>query len=197
VGIHPNIKNKKDARYNKGYPILCPYCKTRSIERHDYKNGNYFCENCGYITKEIRVIYHNGIPYEFTVNVGKIKYKKVNIRRLQRKYEKKTNGGQDWKLIDKYKNYLDYFAGEYTMIPKSRNEALKDIKRANGIRVFCKNCNYERVIAAICVYLMRRDGRTIRIDEHKMIKNTGLTDRWYISIIEKYTQFKIKNNPIH
>lgn len=193
MGIHPNIQNKDEVKTLQGFPILCPYCRVRSIERKDWKNGNYFCEHCGFITKEIRVIWHAGKPYEFLVEIGRLPYKKRNINSLRRKYEKKTNGTTEYRIHDKYKTYLGYVAGEFGMTKWQHKEVLRDIIKANGVNLFCKRCDYKTIIMAMCIYLMRADKRDIRLDEHRLITASGLNEKNYIPIIERYSTFKIRN----
>jgi len=193
MGIHPFAEKKSDVKSLPGYPILCPYCKIRSIERKDWKNGNHFCENCGFVTKEIRVIWHGGRPYEYLVSINKLPYRRKNIKALQRKYEKKTNGTTEYRIHDKYKSYLDYVAGEFGMTRWQHKEVLRDMIKAKGVNQFCSKCDHKTIIMAMCVYLMRMDKRDIRLDEHRLITVSGLTEKNYTPIIEKYTNFKIKS----
>ncbi|MDH7506218.1 MAG: TFIIB-type zinc ribbon-containing protein [Candidatus Thermoplasmatota archaeon] len=186
-----------DARRFNGYPILCPYCRVRTFERRDSKQGNYFCENCGFVTKEIRVMYRAGKVYEYTVDVGKIPYKPRNIRRLQRKYENKVmSKGERRKhrVITEYKSYLDYIAGEFNMTAWQRNEILRDMKRVKSLKLFCGNCDHKKIIMAMCIYLMRADNKRIYdFERYNIIKDSGLTEKAYINIVEKYSTFKIRN----
>lgn len=181
----------------KGYPLKnCPYCGKESIERHMKKDGLFFCELCGFVTKEVRVLSWRGKPYKVFIPVGKRLYTKPNHKFLQRKYEKSTKNGIDYKIKDEYLPYLNLIDQELHLTTWQKREVKNDILKANGVKLFCRNCKYKTIIMAMCIYLMRADKRDIKIKDYSIIKKSGLTDRRYTSIVEKYSMFKIKNSTL-
>ena len=94
---------------------------------------------------------------------------------------------------DKYKSYLSYIAGEFGMTNWQYREVLRDIVKAKGLQLFCSKCDHKTIIMGMCLYLMRADKRDIRIGDYRLITKSGLTEKNYLGIVEKYSTFKIRN----
>ena len=177
------------------YSYLCKNCLRVVDHRQDFRRGVVFCEACGYVNLET----HIGVqkdPYHEDVHIVDLftQYNKPytintinDIKHLQSMYEPHHQCKQDYRIASEYKPHLDVIAGKnYFDITKTqKEEVLFLIKKANGVKEFCKNCNYELVILALVVMVIRNNGRDINLDTNKLIKESGLTYRNYITILER------------
>lgn len=198
VGIHFSPKNLAEVQFYPRYSELCPNCKRVIFERKDYIHGHYFCEKCGYLTKEILVNTRNGMMEEYAVgNDGKynVKYfmksEKADIKKLRNIYETYTNNNTQQYRIDRdYKHFTDIVASTFQMTKYQRDDVLWYIKRAEGVNTFCKTCPYENIILGLAIMVMRNDGRKIRLKgQYKIINEIGLTEKQYSKILENVIQF--------
>lgn len=195
MGLHPLPANKKEVQRFPRYTELCPNCFKVIFERKDFIHGHYFCENCGYITKEILVVDSNGTIVEFKVSTltkkripDHFKYPHKSIRQLRKRYEKEANTVEEYRMHSTYKHYLDIIASSFQMTPGQRSKVFQGMKTAKGVNHFCKNCKYEKIILSLCILVMRNEGRRIKFEDYKLIKEVGLTETEYIKIIEKAGQ---------
>ena len=92
--MHPLPHNRKEIQSYPRYTELCPNCFKIIFERKDFIHGHYFCENCGYVTKDILVVDSNGTVAEFKVSTltkkripDHFSYPHKSIHQLRKKYE--------------------------------------------------------------------------------------------------------------
>lgn len=195
LGMHPLPHNRKEIQSYPRYTELCPNCFKIIFERKDFIHGHYFCENCGYVTKDILVVDSNGTVAEFKVSTltkkripDHFSYPHKSIHQLRKKYEKESNSVEEYRMHTMYKHYLDIVASSFQMTPGQRSRVFHGIKKAKGVKYFCKNCKYEEIILSLCIMVMRNHGRRIKFYDYKLIKEVGLTETRYIKVIEKASQ---------
>jgi DNA-directed RNA polymerase subunit M/transcription elongation factor TFIIS len=199
LGIHHNASNLKEVKEYPRRTELCPNCFRVIFERKDFIHGHYFCERCGYVTKDILVVDNNGHVAEFEVSTLTKKripehfvYPKKNINKLRNIYEKEGKSREEYRVFRDYKHFLDIIASNFQMTPEQRNRVFFGIKKAKGVNFFCKNCKYEEIILSLCIMVMRNDDRRIRFKDYSFIKEVGLSESKYIKVIEKANLLGIK-----
>lgn len=187
LAIRPNPKNKKEISKLPRYPYTCPQCRNTLFERKDWKHGNHFCEECGFVSKEIMVTSPEGddlvVDLYPEYNNGGV-YEHRDINKLRDKYEKYTNNRQEYRIERDYKHYCDIVASNFKMTRYQKEEVLWYIRVAGGVNKYCKNCTYEQIILSLCVMVMRADKRRIKFKDYKIFREEGLEEGKYIRILE-------------
>jgi len=191
LGIHSLPQNKKEVQRYPRYTELCPNCFKVIFERKDFIHGHYFCENCGYVTKDILIVDSNGTVAEFKLSTltkkripDHFSYPHKSIQQLRKKYEKESNSVEEYRVHSTYKHYLDIVASSFQMTSGQRSRVFYGIKKAGGVNYFCKNCKFEIIIISLCIMVMRNKGRRIKLEDYKIVKEVGLTETKYIKVIE-------------
>lgn len=186
----PLPKILQEAKFYPRYTTFCLNCGYNLHDRKDWKHGIHFCEICGFVTKQVMVVNQGGNREEHSVDL----YPEYNrryaieqekdIKKLREIYEKQTQCRQEYRIERDYKHYTDIVASNFNMTKYQKEEVLWYIREAKGVNKFCKNCSYEQIILALCVMVMRSDKRRIKLKDYKIVKEEGLTERKYTTILE-------------
>lgn len=201
----------------KNYPRninICGNCHGIVRERTDYKHGIVFCENCGHVKntiplenqeispenihvdeEEIAIMVNTFQRVKTRTTDGQIKYNRApskfrRITWLKERYDRSTEGNMGlWRLQTQYENYIGVVNTHFMMTEFQKKESLNLILQVGNLKNLCKNCRYEQIVAAICVYTMKKDKRDIRIQRNKFLKEIQLSRNKYAVIIENLAQF--------
>ena len=226
---HP-ISNLRDASRLQGTVELCSNCHSIIRERRDSFHGHYFCENCGYVSRQILVLHGNKAMEEITVatdtqkiddypdepslkvsdeeigrEVNSFRYRKNKFGILQRednkfrriqwlceRYDRATEGDMKAWRQDRYYDYIGVVNTHFMMTPSQKSRVAHFIKSLGGVKQVHRQCSYEQIITALCIIVMKSDGRCIDFNgrnssqiQRIFLEEIGLTEQLYYRIIEK------------
>lgn len=134
---------------------------------------------------------------------GKMEYERQpsKFRRipwLTERYDRTNEGNKDlWRKQNLYKNYIGVINTHFMMTPYQKKISWELILKIGNLKNLCKNCRYEQIVAAICVYNMKKDNRDIRIDKNKFLKEIKLSRNRYAVIMENMAIFFEERNIFH
>lgn len=198
----------------KNYPHsvdICPECGNIIYKLYDSHRAERFCKVCGIIDADLILaidikeenIRVSDEDLSKTFNTFKrIKTKKGyerqahKIRRiewLKERYDRTTQGNKDlWRKQAHYFNYIGVMNTHFNMTKKQQKDAQRLIHDIGNLRNLCKRCKYEIVVSAICVYVMKKDKRDIRLrgkNRNKFLIDNGLTQEKYGLILGNMVRF--------
>lgn len=75
------------------------------------------------------------------------------------------------------------------MTSYQKKESERLIHKIGNLNILCRNCSYKQIVAAICVYNMKKDKRDIRIDKNKYLMDINLSKNKYAIIMENMAKF--------
>lgn len=225
---HP-ITSQRDASRLQGTVELCSTCHSIIHERKDSFHGHYFCENCGYVSRQILVLHGNKTMEEITVatdtriddypdepslkvsdeeialEVNTFRYRKNRsgiiqrednkfrrIRWLCERYDRATEGNMKGWRQEQYIDYIGVVNTHFMMTSQQKSRVAHFIKSLGGVKQVHRQCSYEQIITALCINVMKNDGRRITFNDRnssqiqkQFLEEIGLTEQIYNRIIEK------------
>ncbi|KYC53890.1 MAG: hypothetical protein AMQ22_00090 [Candidatus Methanofastidiosum methylothiophilum] len=110
-----------------------------------------------------------------------------DIGKLIKYYETKKEDPKEYRK-SQYIRYIGVVNTEFMMTAWQKT-SIKHIISNISLKDLCANCSYEIIIAALAVYVMRKDHRKINIGSNKFLKGIGLTDKKYTRIVERLGYF--------
>lgn len=115
------------------------------------------------------------------------------IAKLLKQYDKQVTNADEKRAyrLNKYTEYVGVVNTNFMMSKYQKSRAKHIIYKVGNFKKVCKNCKYEVMVTAICIYIMRRDGRKIKIPTNRFCRSIGLTQNKYTLIIENLLSLKI------
>lgn len=207
----PSPPNYSDFKNFPHSTDICYNCGNIVYRLTDSHRGESFCRECGIIKPElnfdislteenIRVqdedlakIFNTFTRIKTPKGYERQSNKFRRIEWLKERYDRTTEGNKDlWRKQAHYFNYIGVMNTHFKMTKKQQKDAKRLIHDIGNLRNLCKRCKYEIVVSAICVYVMKKDKRDIRLrgkNQNKFLIDTGLTQEKYSLILANMVQF--------
>lgn len=187
----------------------CPNCGALAYSYKDNHRGEKICIACGFVTDpqtmDASRIKHEKPPLQATrenkgkVLVGKEEYqfltckqKYQHIFSLQQRYDRDTEGEMNNHRYREYDAFADVCKTNFGMTSGQLTQVktvLGYFKMNGGLKLLHSRASRDRIILAICILMMWRDGRCIDIPSDVYCQDIGLSKREYNTIIGNYMNY--------
>jgi hypothetical protein len=114
-----------------------------------------------------------------------------DFKKLLNFYETKKEDSGSYRK-SQYIRYIGVINTEFMMTAWQKT-SIKHIISNISLKDLHGNCGFEIIIAALAVYVMRKDHRKINIATNKFLKGVGLTDKIYTGIVERLGYILLEN----
>ncbi len=121
---------------------------------------------------------------------NKTTQKDGRVRWLEKQYSETHADKQGWRLRQ-YHDYIGIVNTHFQMTPYQKDRVWYLIQRAGEIKYFHHTCTYEMIVLALCLGVMKQDGRRIEFKDRRprsafgFVDEVGLIEEDYFKVMEK------------
>lgn len=158
----------------------CPECGY-PVKAVDHWRGETVCKGCGFVLTDSapaipdqEVLNHSSTD-KFETGTKTTKDEKKALKRAGRRVLNHTDKSE-WRK-DQQLLTVDAVSSHF-MMNRNQRAIVREVLRNHHPREFHSRLNNKAVITAICMYVMRRDGRLIQYQD-KFVRTTGLNEIGY------------------
>lgn len=185
---------------------VCPGCGRIVRMRKDHHHAEIICEKCGCVIESFQIsdempeicVSERELEIELnTYRLSPTSNEKTRVGNLTRygylikRYDRSTEGNMKKWRDQRYKDYIGIVNTHFNMTKTQKGRVESVINQYEDLGDLHGNAGYECIVTALCILSMKKDKRRISFDNKGMnktqrnfIKEVGLTERKYITIIE-------------